>query len=149
MRSLASLLAQGLELYDTYVGKGSIVSEIRWGQRAGGHRGILHGGAIAASFDDAFGALFFSQGFGPGFTANLTIDYRRPVPVGTRLRIVATVDSVEGRKVWMLAKLVDSSDPSDDPTVFAEAKCLFIKPRVPKAATTSLPSAYKAPESRR
>lgn len=126
---------QGLEVYDTYVGDGAIITELRWGERSCGHSGIAHGGALAASFDDAFGSLFFSQGYGPGFTAHLAIDFRKPVPVGTPLRLHTEVTSAEGRKVWMRSRLVKAeASSSDGPEVlFAEAKSLFLKAKVPKA----------------
>ncbi|KAA0150469.1 hypothetical protein FNF29_05272 [Cafeteria roenbergensis] len=123
---------KGLEEYDTYLGISSIVAELKWGKSACGHPGIVHGGALAASFDDAFGALFFSRRMGNGFTARLEIDYKRPVPAGTPLRLVSEVDSIEGRKVWMKATLQNRSAPGEEPVVYARSRCLFIVARVPK-----------------
>ena len=124
--------SQGLEEYDTYLGISSVVAELKWGKSACGHPGIVHGGALAASFDDAFGALFFSRRMGNGFTARLEIDYKRPVPAGTPLRLVSEVDSIEGRKVWMKATLQNRSAPGEEPVVYARSRCLFIVARVPK-----------------
>lgn len=123
---------QGLEEYDTYLGIRSIVTELKWGQSACGHPGIVHGGALAASFDDAFGSLFFSRRVGNGFTARLEIDYKRPVPAGTPLRLVSEVESIEGRKVWMKSTLQNRSAAGEEPVVYALSRCLFIVARVPK-----------------
>jgi uncharacterized protein (TIGR00369 family) len=118
---------QGLEKYDTFLGEKSLVSEVRWGKNACGHAGLVHGGAIAATFDDAFGALFFSLERGKGFTARLEINYRKPIPAGTPLRVVTAVESVEGRKVWMTSKMV----AEDGETAYADARSLFVVARVP------------------
>ena len=123
-------MAQGLEQYDTFLGDKSLVSEVRWGKHACGHAGLVHGGAIAATFDDAFGALFFSLEMGKGFTARLEVNYRKPIPAGTSLRVVTSVESVEGRKVWMGSKIVGG----DGATVFADARSLFVVARVPTPA---------------
>lgn len=130
--ALHGCLPQGLEEYDTYLGISSIVTELKWGKSACGHPGIVHGGALAASFDDAFGALFFSRRVGNGFTARLEIDYKRPVPAGTPLRLVSEVDSIEGRKVWMKATLQSRAAQGEAPVVYARSRCLFIVARVPK-----------------
>jgi len=108
------------------------VSELEWGESACGHPGIVHGGALAASFDDAFGSLFFSQHIGNGFTARLEVDYKRPVPAGTPLRLVTRVDSIQGRKVWMSSTLQGRPAAGEEAPVFAVAKSLFLVARVPK-----------------
>ena len=57
--------------------------DARLGTRAVcGHPTIIHGGALAAIFDDSFGALFFASRIGNGFTANLSVDYRQGIGGG-------------------------------------------------------------------
>jgi acyl-coenzyme A thioesterase PaaI-like protein len=93
-----------------------------------GHPTIVHGGATAAIFDDTFGALFISSRQGNGFTANLTVNYRKPVIAGTHLVLEAHVDRVEtgrsgSRKVYFAGTLRDRDVPS---IVYTEATALFI-----------------------
>ncbi|GBG61783.1 hypothetical protein CBR_g23742 [Chara braunii] len=42
-----------------------------------GNPGILHGGATAFALDETFGVLYGSLRVGPGFTANLDVNYKR------------------------------------------------------------------------
>ena len=64
-----------------------------------GHPSIVHGGAIASVLDDTFGVLFFASRLGNGFTANLNVNYRKPLAAGTDVTVHVAVDRVEGRKV--------------------------------------------------
>jgi acyl-coenzyme A thioesterase PaaI-like protein len=99
-----------------------------------GHPEIIHGGALAAVFDDAFGALFVASRVGNGFTANLSVDYRRPVPAGTDLTLEASIDRVDvsrsGAKKVFFKGVLRSRD-SD--TVYSEATALFVVKHVPSS----------------
>jgi acyl-coenzyme A thioesterase PaaI-like protein len=116
------------------------------GKRACGHPAFLHGGVIAAVLDDCMGVLFLSSGNGTGFTANLNVNYRRPIPAGTPLLVDCAVLRVEtgkggARKVHLSARLLGSGggagqaaalDPLPaSPTVYAEATALFVVKTVP------------------
>lgn len=59
----------------------------------------VHGGFIAASFDEVLG---FAQSLSgkPGMTGTLTIKYRAPTPLNTELEFVGRVDRIEGRKIF-------------------------------------------------
>ncbi|KAJ1973945.1 hypothetical protein H4R35_003854 [Dimargaris xerosporica] len=95
-----------------------------------GHDGIVHGGLLATIFDEAFARIAFS--FLPGhigFTANLNVDYRLPVPADIMVILVIKVESVEGRKVQLSAVMKSL----DGQYTFTEAKSLYISPR-PKAS---------------
>ncbi len=59
----------------------------------------VHGGVIAAAFDDLLGCAQLLAPT-PGPTGTLTIRYRSPTPVGRPVELVAWVDRVEGRKVF-------------------------------------------------
>jgi acyl-coenzyme A thioesterase PaaI-like protein len=84
-----------------------------------GPPGHVHGGLLAAMFDELLG--FAQQG--PGFTATLTIRYLRPTPLNRRLTLRASVERVDGRK-----RTIRGSCELDG-TVLAEAEGLFIAPR--------------------
>ncbi len=93
-----------------------------------GPPGHVHGGWIAAAFDEVLGFTQSLTGH-PGMTGTLTIRYRRPTPLHTELRFAGRVLRVEGRKIFTSATLHAGADlcaESDglfvrvDPTRFAE-----------------------------
>jgi acyl-coenzyme A thioesterase PaaI-like protein len=84
-----------------------------------GPPGHVHGGFVAAAFDEVLG---FAQSItgNPGMTGTLTIRYRRPTPLYTELRFEAVVLRVEGRKIFTEGKVFAGE------TLTAEAEGLFI-----------------------
>ncbi len=56
-----------------------------------------HGGMLALVIDEVMGTLIRMLGF-QAFTANLSIDYRAPTPLGEPLRFRSWIANVEGRK---------------------------------------------------
>ena len=63
-----------------------------------GPPGCVHGGVIAALFDELLGVANISAGVG-AMTGTLTITYRSPTPMKTDLTFYAKVQGVDGRKV--------------------------------------------------
>ena len=63
-----------------------------------GPPGCVHGGVIAALFDELLGVANISAGVG-AMTGTLTITYRSPTPLKTDLTFFAQVQRIEGRKV--------------------------------------------------
>lgn len=125
-----------LERYELHLSskdKRSVIAKARLGSKACGHPHIVHGGAIASLLDDAFGASMFASKMG-GFTANLTINYRRPLPAGRDVVVSATIDRVEvstssgAKKVFLVGKVTDEADAS---VVYTEGSALFIVKAVP------------------
>jgi acyl-coenzyme A thioesterase PaaI-like protein len=96
-----------------------IEGEVRFGPAYEGPPGHVHGGWVAAMFDELLG---FAQQK-PGFTATLTVRYLRPTPLNRTLGLRAHVDRVEGRK-----RTIVGSCQLDGVTL-AEAEGLFIAPR--------------------
>ena len=82
----------------------------------------LHGGFVAAAFDDLLGCAQMASGYA-GFTGTLTVRMILPTPLNRRIDYEAGVRSVEGRKIlcWGTAK--------DGDHLLAEAECLFIRPK--------------------
>lgn len=70
-----------------------------FGRAYEGPPACVHGGFIAASFDEVLG---FAQSLSgrPGMTGTLTIKYRNPTPLSTELEFVGRVDRIEGRKIF-------------------------------------------------
>jgi acyl-coenzyme A thioesterase PaaI-like protein len=90
-----------------------------FGDQYEGPPGYVHGGVIAAVFDEVLG---FAQSLSgrPGMTGRLTVHYRSPTPLHTELRIDGRVDRVEGRKIFTIGRLFDGD------TLCADAEGLFI-----------------------
>lgn len=88
-----------------------------------GAPGLAHGGLIATALDESMGVLlrFLGQ---PAVTARLETDFRRPVPVGDVLHIVARITGVEGRKVFTAGS---AHINSPEGPVAVQAAAMFIK----------------------
>ncbi len=84
-----------------------------------GPPGHVHGGFLAAAFDEVLGMAQSLTG-NPGMTGTLTIRYRKPTPLLTELVFEAYVDRVEGRKIFTHGTL------SANGVLTAEAEGLFI-----------------------
>ena len=84
-----------------------------------GPPGCVHGGFVAAAFDEVLGSTQ-SLGGRPGMTGRLTVNYRSPTPLRTELRFTARVVEVEGRKTFTQGTL-HAGD-----RLCAEAEGLFI-----------------------
>jgi acyl-coenzyme A thioesterase PaaI-like protein len=64
-----------------------------------GPPGCVHGGYVAAAFDEVLGSTQSLAGR-PGMTARLTVDYRSPTPLHEELRFEGRVVEVSGRKTF-------------------------------------------------
>jgi len=84
-----------------------------------GPPGHVHGGYVAAAFDEVLGLVQSLSG-APGMTATLTVRYRRPTPLYQQLVFVGRLARVEGRKVFTTATLHAGE------TLCAESEGLFI-----------------------
>jgi acyl-coenzyme A thioesterase PaaI-like protein len=96
-----------------------VIGRARFGSAYEGPPGCVHGGFIAAAFDEVLG-MAQSLGGKPGMTGTLTIRYRRPTPLHAELRFEATLDRVEGRKIFTTGRLLH------DGHVTAEAEAIFV-----------------------
>jgi acyl-coenzyme A thioesterase PaaI-like protein len=103
----------------------NVIGTCTYGTAYEGPPGCLHGGFIAAGFDEVLG---FAQAFSghPGMTGNLNISYRSPTPLFEEVRFVGRLDRIDGRKIYASATL------SAGDRLCAEAQGLFIslKPAV-------------------
>ncbi|MBI4060915.1 MAG: PaaI family thioesterase [Elusimicrobia bacterium] len=64
----------------------SLVATARFGSRAEGAPGLVHGGAILTALDEALGAAAWHAGR-PVMTARLSAEFRRGVPLGATMLI--------------------------------------------------------------
>lgn len=83
--------------------------------------GHVHGGAIATMIDTVTGihACLVS---GPVMTANLNVNYRSPVRLGSTVLLESSLDKTEGRKTFISCK-VTSTDGSK---LHTETTALFV-----------------------
>jgi acyl-coenzyme A thioesterase PaaI-like protein len=120
----ANPLAPPLELWaDDGVMRGRVSFDAAYE----GPPGCVHGGYIAAAFDEVLGSTQ-SLGGSPGMTGRLTIHYRSPTPLHTDLRFAAWVDSVSGRKTRVMGTL------HAEDVLCAEGEGLFIAIDIAKMA---------------
>lgn len=84
--------------------EGAVVGRVRFGSAYEGPPGCVHGGYIAAAFDEVLG---FAETFSgaPGMTGTLTVLYRTPTPLHDEVVFTAKIDRVEGRKIFVNGKL--------------------------------------------
>ncbi len=80
----------------------------------------VHGGVIAATFDEILGAANMVAG-SPGMTGTLTVRYRKPTPLRTDLRLEARFLERDGRKIRTWAGMYHGD------VLTAEADGLFIE----------------------
>ena len=92
----------------------------RFDRRQEGAPGIAHGGLVAAAFDDLFGFLLYRVGE-LAVTRSLTVEYLRPVLLGTDYEFTAKVRTREGRRLH-----VDASAVETDGRRVATADATFI-----------------------
>ena len=104
---------------DVCVEDGRVVGEVVFGSAYEGPPGCLHGGYVAAAFDEVLGYAQSLSG-NPGMTGTLRVVYRSPTPLHAPLRFEAWVDRVDGRKIFTRSTLHAGE------RLCAEAEGLFI-----------------------
>jgi acyl-coenzyme A thioesterase PaaI-like protein len=98
---------------------GAVHGTARFGAAYEGPPSSVHGGYVAAAFDEVLGMAQSLSG-NAGMTGTLEIRYRRPTPLHTDLRFHATLDRQDGRKLFTSGRLYAGEE------LTAEAKGLFI-----------------------
>lgn len=96
-----------------------VVGTVTFGAAYEGPPGCVHGGYIAAVFDELLGATQSLSG-DQGMTAHLGVDYRRPTPLRTEIALEGWLERREGRKIYARASM------SVDGEVTAESDALFV-----------------------
>lgn len=72
---------------------------VTFGSAYEGPPGHVHGGFVAAAFDEILGYVQSTTG-NPGMTGTLKVRYRKPTPLHVELRLEGTVTRVDGRKIF-------------------------------------------------
>ena len=76
-----------------------VVCHVTFGSAFEGPPACVHGGYVAAAFDEVLGAAQSLSG-APGMTGTLTVRYESPTPLKTDLRFEGRLVGVERRKIF-------------------------------------------------
>jgi acyl-coenzyme A thioesterase PaaI-like protein len=95
------------------------VATVTFGPPFEGAPGLVHGGLVAAAFDQLFGYLQVRLQKG-SLTRHLSVSYKRPTPFQTELRLEAHLERSEGRRHYVKARLFAHGE------VTAEAEGVFV-----------------------
>jgi acyl-coenzyme A thioesterase PaaI-like protein len=102
---------------------------VRCGYAYEGPPGYIHGGFIAAIFDQFLGMAQL-VGKNPGMTGTLTVRYHRPTPLNTDLDLRARVHDNIGRKTLVNGEMFAAG------ALTASCECLFVRPKEPLLQTS-------------
>ena len=102
----------------------TVIAHAAISDRYEGPPGYLHGGIIATLLDEAMSKANRAQGV-TAMTRQMSIEYLRPVPSGTAIRIEGSVTRSEGRKHWAEARIANTEG-----ITLASATALFIAIRI-------------------
>ncbi|MGH9003498.1 MAG: PaaI family thioesterase [Acidimicrobiia bacterium] len=75
-------------------------AKAHFGSAYEGPPGCVHGGYVAAAFDEVLGYAETFSG-APGMTGTLTVVYRTPTPLHTEVVFRAQITKIEGRKIFV------------------------------------------------
>ncbi len=117
MIGLANPLAPPIRLED--IDESSAVGRVVFGAAYEGPPGSVHGGFVAAAFDEVLGYVQ-SMSSAPGFTGTLTVRYRSPTPLHTELEFRGALAGREGRKTFASGRVYAGE------TLCAEADAIFV-----------------------
>jgi acyl-coenzyme A thioesterase PaaI-like protein len=100
-------------------GDRAAVASVSFGSAYEGPPGSVHGGFVAAAFDEVLGYVQSLSG-APGMTGTLSVRYVRPTPLHQELLFEAEITRVEGRKIFTEGRV------RSDGVLTAEAQAVFI-----------------------
>ena len=101
-------------------GEPDLYAKAWFGAKTMGPPGHVHGGAMAATLDEAMGAVCWMNGHHV-VAATITINFLAMLPIETETIVEATIERVEGRKIHLRSKLKDPSG-----RIVTEGSGLFI-----------------------
>ena len=115
---LSNAIAPPLEAHvDTEAGV--VRARARFSNAYEGAPGLLHGGILAAAFDELLGLATVFSG-GAGMTRDLHVRFLRPTPIRSELVFTGRLDRTEGRRLFV------SAEVEADGQRTAEASGVFI-----------------------
>lgn len=99
-----------------------VLGRVTLGWAYEGPPGCVHGGFVAALFDEFMG-MAQHLGGQPGMTGTLSVRYQRPTPLNKELNLKGWLVGTDGRKTRIAAEMTAGD------TVTARCEALFIRPR--------------------
>jgi len=100
-----------------------LVGYVEWGMDVEGPPNCVHGGCIAAVCDECFGRTVSASIPETVFvTVNLSVNYKKFIPLNSITKIEGSVEHVDGRKVFLKGKIFD---PLND-QVYVECSAIFL-----------------------
>jgi len=118
----------GLQLHFFLAEDGTVVCPVSIPDRFEGHPGFLHGGIIATLLDETMSKAVRARSL-TAMTRHLEVDYRRPIPSCTPIRMEGRIVRDEGRKHWVEATIFDAES-----NALAHGKGVFVEVRPPRPA---------------
>lgn len=100
--------------------KRHFICHFRLGKRYTGPPGFCHGGIIATILDDAMSKLNKLRDV-IAATSRMTVQYLRPVPLYTKLRVESREVSKRGRRLTRVAEICDANG-----NVLARSRGVFV-----------------------
>jgi len=110
---------------------GRAVGKFVLGTRYGGGAGFAHGGVIAILLDEVMGKIS-KLSEERAVTAELNIEYRKPVPVDAEILVTGWQENEKGRNRFRICEIHDANV-----NVLAHARGRFVVVGEPLAAATS------------
>jgi len=101
-------------------GEPDLYAKAWFGAKTMGPPGHVHGGAMAATLDEAMGAVCWMND-SKVVAATITINFVAMLPIETETIVEAKIERIEGRKVHLRSKITDPSG-----RIVAEGSGLFI-----------------------
>jgi acyl-coenzyme A thioesterase PaaI-like protein len=117
----------------------SMVSIFYLGTHVSGYPGLVYGGMLATMLDEGLASCAYpAMPNKIGMTANLQVNYRKPVQTGQFLVLRAQTTKVEGRKGWAEGWIESLEVPEGEKKEkLVEGSALFVEPKaLPVSACT-------------
>lgn len=115
-----SLNVHGLHL-DLHAGGDTCWTELELDRRFEGWEGMAHGGIVCTILDEVMAWALVDHDLW-GVTARMQVDFKRPVPIGRRIRGEGRVRDVKRRLVYAEGMILDAEDGSE----LARAEATFV-----------------------
>jgi uncharacterized protein (TIGR00369 family) len=115
-----SLNTHGLHL-ELHAGDDRCWTELELDRRFEGWEGIAHGGIVCTILDEVMAWALVDHDLW-GVTARMSVDFKRPVPIGRRIRGEGRVVDTKRRVVYAAGVLTDAADG----TILATAEATFV-----------------------
>jgi uncharacterized protein (TIGR00369 family) len=129
-----SLNVHGLQL-ELHAGSDRCWTELVLDRRFEGWEGIAHGGIVCTILDEVMAWALVDHDLW-GVTARMNVDFRRPVPIGRRIRGEGRVRETKRRVIYAEGVILDA----EDGTQLARADATFVG--APEARKQELKERY-------